>query len=104
MDGPTTAEPAPDACGLCGRNTNLEFHHLIPRTNHNKPWFRRQFTREEMRTRGAMLCRLCHRFIHRQWDEQTLGRRLNTLDALRDEPATRRHVRWAQKQRVARPR
>lgn len=92
------------SCALCERAAPLQFHHLIPRKNHRKPWFLRNFTRKDMHQRGAMLCRLCHRFIHRQFDEQTLGRVLNTVDALRAEPAVQKHVTWARRQRVAAPR
>lgn len=92
----------PDACELCGRAIALTFHHLIPRRNHRRSWFRAQFSVEELRSRGAWLCRLCHDAVHHHYDEQTLGRRLNTLDALRAEPAIQRHVEWAARQRRVR--
>lgn len=94
----------PASCALCQRVAPLQFHHLIPRKNHRKPWFVRNFTREEMLQRGAMLCRLCHRFIHRQYDEQTLGRRFNTVAALLADPNVQKHVAWARRQKIAAPR
>lgn len=78
----------------------LSFHHLVPRKNHRKPWFQRHFSKEEMRSRGIWLCRECHRAVHRFFDEQTLGRRLNTLEALRAEPLLQRHIAWARKLRA----
>ncbi|MBR9814219.1 hypothetical protein GYB61_10240 [bacterium] len=90
-------------CALCQREAPLQFHHLIPRKNHRKPWFRRNFTRDEMQQRGALLCRLCHGFIHRQFDEQALGRTLNTVEALLAEPAVQKHITWARRQRTAAP-
>ncbi|MCK5769942.1 HNH endonuclease [Algiphilus sp.] len=94
--------PHPPGCALCGRDVPLSFHHLIPRRNHRRPWFRRHFSKTDMQRRGVMLCRECHRAVHRFFDEQTLGRRLNTLEALRAEPAIRRHVAWARKLRAGR--
>jgi len=91
--------PPPDACELCGRTVALTFHHLIPRRNHRKSWFRAQFGVEDLRSRGAWLCRLCHNAVHEHFDESTLGRRLNTIEALRAEPVIQRHVEWASRQR-----
>ncbi len=92
-------EDSPPACQLCGRDVPLTFHHLIPRKNHRKRFFQRRFDREEMRTRGVWLCRDCHRAIHQLYDERTLGQHLSTLEALRAEPAVRRHVAWVSRQR-----
>lgn len=94
---------APAACELCARPVALTFHHLIPRRNHRRSWFRAHFSVEELRGRGAWLCRLCHNAVHEHFDENTLGRRLNTLDALRAEPLIQRHVEWASRQRHHRP-
>lgn len=89
-------------CALCDRAVPLSFHHLIPRKNHRKPWYRRHFSVEEMRGRGVWLCRECHSAVHRFFDEQTLGRRLNTLDALQADPLIQRHLAWARKLRAQR--
>ena len=96
--------PRPEHCQLCARPMPLTFHHLIPRKVHGKPWFRRHFSREEMRGRGLWLCRPCHRAVHRFHDEQALGRQLNTLEALREDPAIARHVAWIAKRRVQKTR
>lgn len=91
--------PRPTACELCERSVALTFHHLIPRRNHRRPWFQAHFSKEELASRGAWLCRLCHNAVHEQFDENTLGRQLNTLEALRAEPILQRHVQWAARQR-----
>lgn len=88
-----------DCCELCKRDVALQFHHLIPRKNHGKPWFKRNFDKQEMRLRGAWLCSLCHRFIHKQFDEHALGRQLNTVELLKAEELVQAHVVWAAKQR-----
>jgi hypothetical protein len=45
------------------------------------------------------LCRQCHNAIHKFFGEKELGKRLNTLDKLREEPAIARFVMWVRKQR-----
>ncbi len=87
------------ACELCGRNTVLSFHHLIPRKNHRKRRFKKSFTREDLKTRGLRLCSLCHCQIHRFYSEDELGTRLNTREALLQEPEMQRFLKWARKQR-----
>lgn len=94
--------PEGSACELCGVAHPLSFHHLIPRRNHSKARFRETFGLQEMRQRGAWLCQRCHRFIHSQFDEVTLGRRLNSLTALRAAPEIARYLSWASRQKASR--
>lgn len=86
-------------CALCEREVALTFHHLIPRKVHRRTRFRRQYSRETL-NEGVMLCRLCHRGVHRLYDEMTLATRLNTLGALQLDEAVQRHVVWVRKQRT----
>lgn len=86
-------------CELCGRATELTFHHLIPRKVHRRNFFRKQVERERLAA-GIDVCRLCHKGLHRLYDEMTLAKQLNTLDALRADPAIQRHVQWVRKQRT----
>ena len=85
-------------CELCGREQPLTFHHLIPKRVHRKSWYLRRFSRAELHGRGLMLCRLCHRQLHRCYSEDELGKRLNTLGALLAEPEVQRFLSWAKKQ------
>ena len=89
----------PDACAMCERAVTLSFHHLIPRRVHRKTWFRTHHSLDEMRSRGLWLCRLCHNAVHEHFDETTLGRQLNTLEAFKAEPLLQRHIEWAARQR-----
>lgn len=89
---------SPAACELCGvLASKLTFHHLIPRTCHSNKWFKKTFDREEMHTRGIMLCRPCHKMIHKLLEPKELGRSFNTLDKLRAHPTVESHVQWVQK-------
>lgn len=90
----------PDRCELCGAGRELTFHHLIPRKVHRRGAFRRNYDREQLNA-GTHLCRLCHRAVHRFFDEMTLAREYSTLASLRAAPEVQRHVRWARKQRRA---
>lgn len=93
------ARPKHGACDLCHRVTALTFHHLIPRKMHRRPRFRKTYSREQLNA-GIDVCRACHTGIHRLHDEMTLAKHLNTLMALRDDDAIRRHVAWVARQKV----
>ena len=84
-------------CSLCSRRTELTFHHLIPRKVHRRRYFRKHLDRETLQS-GIRVCHLCHRGLHRLYDEMTLAKRLSTLEALRADPAVQRHSRWVRKQ------
>ena len=85
----------PPACELCARTMDdLTRHHLIPRKQHRRRRIRRRFSRAEREGRVLWVCRPCHDHIHRQFDEQALAERLNTLDALLAEPTIQRFVHW----------
>jgi hypothetical protein len=87
-----------DCCRLCGRRRPLTFHHLVPRKVHRRSHFRKHYSRDELQ-QGIAVCQLCHKGIHRLYDELTLAKRLSTLEALRADPAIQRHCGWARKQR-----
>ena len=90
-----------NACELCLRSdVPLTEHHLIPRAVHRKKAFRRKYDIEDMRTRKLMVCRKCHRGIHRLIpDERILARSFNTKEALLAHAGIRRHIAWVAKQK-----
>ena len=92
--------PKTGPCKLCEVERELTEHHLIPRTVHSNQWFKKNFSKEEMKGRTIDVCHLCHKFIHQQWSEKKLGRQLNTLDKLMNENRIRNHIKWAKKQKV----
>jgi hypothetical protein len=85
-------------CALCGRQKPLTFHHLIPRTCHRNKWFKKRFSKEEMRFRGVDLCYDCHDYIHKTFTEKELGRHYNTLEALSAHDGVARFVDWVRRQ------
>jgi hypothetical protein len=82
-------------CELCGRAVAaLTRHHLIPRTRHANQRNQRDFTRAEVKTRLAWLCRPCHDHVHAVFSEKRLEREFNTLGALAAQPDIIKFVRW----------
>lgn len=85
------------SCALCGLIRPLTFHHLIPRTCHRNKWFKKNFTTDDMKTRGINVCRGCHKLIHRTYNEKELGRRYNTLNKLLSSEPIAKYIEWAKK-------
>ncbi len=70
------------------------FHHLIPRTLHSNKWFKKRYTREQMRE-GIEVCKSCHKATHDLVpDEKELGRHHNTLEKLLAHPEIGKFVQW----------
>ena len=84
-------------CQLCERQRSLSFHHLIPRTVHSNKWFKKNFDREQMTRSGVMVCRDCHRLIHRTFSAKELGREYNTLQLLRAHITITAYISWVQR-------
>ena len=88
-------------CALCHRQTKrgTTEHHLIPRTCHSNKWFKKNFTREQMRE-TVPLCRECHSAVHKFVPkEKDLGRNWYTLDRLKSHPEIAKFASWASKQK-----
>ncbi|MET1254154.1 hypothetical protein [Aliikangiella maris] len=85
-------------CELCSRQLPLTFHHLIPKSCHTNKWFKKHYTAFEMKHNGINICRSCHNYIHKRFTEKQLGRDLNTLEALLQQPEMVKYIQWAKKQ------
>ena len=88
-------------CRLCGRipRRGTTEHHLIPRTCHANKWFKKRFTRDQMR-QTVSLCRDCHGSIHRYVPrEKELGRHYNSISSLLAHEEIGRFVAWVRKRR-----
>jgi 5-methylcytosine-specific restriction endonuclease McrA len=92
------SETTNDPCELCNRTTQkLTEHHLIPRTLHGNKKAEREFGKEEMKTRLAMLCRPCHSQIHDIFTEKELGWTYNTVEKLKAHPEVVKWIEWVSK-------
>ena len=87
-----------EPCACCRRRVPLTFHHLIPKKVHRRAHFKRNFKKAELQ-QGIAVCRLCHRGIHREYDEMTLARQFNTLTALMGDETLSRHFDFLSKPR-----
>jgi hypothetical protein len=85
-------------CACCHRRVPLTFHHLIPKKVHRRAHFKRHYTKQALQV-GTHICRLCHRGIHRQYDEMRLARDYCTVEALTQDAVLSRHFEWVAKQR-----
>ncbi|MAM88662.1 hypothetical protein [Allohahella sp. A8] len=91
----------PECCELCARPVDLTFHHLIPRKVHRRAHFQKRYDREQLNA-GIWICRLCHRGLHRLYDEMTLARDFSTLERIQADEAIARHIAWCAKQKARR--
>lgn len=86
-------------CELCGRSVPLlTRHHLIPRARHHNKRNKREFEREDVVTRIALLCTACHGQVHALFTLKELEREFNTIAALAEYPEMARFVKWVRKQ------
>lgn len=81
-------------CELCGRETQLTRHHLIPRTRHRNKRIQKKFQREEMLHRLLWVCRSCHNQIHACISEKDLADTYHNKERLLSHPAIQKFVDW----------
>jgi len=86
-------------CCLCRRETDLTFHHLIPRKVHRRAYFKKNFSKQELNV-GINICRQCHRVIHKSYSEMELAKTLNSLEALTSDSLLANQFDWLSKQRI----
>jgi len=86
-------------CCLCQRETDLTFHHLIPRKVHRRAYFKKNFTKQELNI-GIDICRQCHRAIHKTYNEMELAKQFNSIELIHSDPLLSKHFSWIAKQRI----
>ena len=89
---------SPETCALCERERPLTFHHLIPKKVHKRSQVMKQYSKEEMLTRGINLCSDCHATIHRHIDHLDLALHYQTVDTFLAHPEISKFVKWVKKQ------
>jgi hypothetical protein len=83
-------------CELCEAADAYNFHHFIPRTVHRNKWFKKRYSREEMRE-GIDLCKQCHETLHDLIPEKELGRLYNSKEKLLAHAEIAKYVAWKQR-------
>ncbi|MBT8149075.1 MAG: hypothetical protein KJO24_04045 [Gammaproteobacteria bacterium] len=76
----------------------LTYHHLIPRKVHRRRHFQKNYSRQQLQ-QGILVCRLCHKGIHKLIDEMTLAREYTSTVRLLAHPALQRHIQWVRQQK-----
>ncbi len=86
-------------CELCERENLLTFHHLIPVCLHTNKWFKKNYTREELK-KGINICKEdCHKQIHLLIPEKEMGKYYNTKEKLLKHPQVKKYIKWLQKRK-----
>ncbi|KZW00266.1 hypothetical protein EXIGLDRAFT_639669 [Exidia glandulosa HHB12029] len=90
-------------CEICEREIPLTYHHLIPRSVHNKV-LKRGWHPQERLNAVAWLCRYCHSTVHRLASNEDLARYFYTVDLLLAREDIQRWRAWAGRQRYGKRR
>lgn len=86
-------------CVLCNRSFNdveKSEHHVIPKSEHNKKYIKKQFTKNQINTK-IDVCRDCHNAIHAFIDNKNLVKVYNTIDNLLSHKKLNEFVNWVAK-------
>ena len=80
-------------CALCERNVpKVTRHHLFPKS------VGRRKGRRIADLPTVDLCPACHRQLHVLFDNRQLAERLDTVEALRQQPEMQRFLGWLKRQ------
>jgi len=77
-------------CELCHRvvpERMTSVHHLRPRSHGGGP------------ENEAVLCKMCHSFLHATFTNRTLAESFDSVEALREDPEVRKFLKWVRKQK-----
>ncbi len=66
---------------------------------HRRKRFQKLYSKEQL-NQGIDICRLCHRGIHKIYDEMILANQFNSLQQLLNDEVLARHFSWVSKQKV----
>ena len=84
---------------LCNRQTDLTFHHLIPKKMHRRTYFKKHYSKQEL-AQGIDICRQCHTGIHKTYSEMELAKHFYSKERLQQDPTLTTHFSWVAKQKV----
>ncbi|KZS88521.1 hypothetical protein SISNIDRAFT_470132 [Sistotremastrum niveocremeum HHB9708] len=85
-------------CEICEREIKLTYHHLIPKSTHEKVK-KRGWHPEDQLGSVAWLCRPCHNVVHHGSSGEELARYYYTVEKLLERPDIEKWRRYAAKQR-----
>ncbi|MEJ2176612.1 MAG: hypothetical protein P8Y12_01360 [Gammaproteobacteria bacterium] len=86
-------------CELCLQDRDLSFHHLIPRKLHRRSHFKKKYSKADL-SQGIFICSLCHRGLHKLYDEMTLGKHFLNRESILGDPSLAKHIAWSARQKI----
>lgn len=91
---PTWVSTRTQACELCERDwVPLTYHHLIPRSTHEKA-LKRGWHEEWELNKVAWLCSACHGCVHRVTTNEDLAQNWDTVEKLRSREDIQSFTKW----------
>jgi hypothetical protein len=81
-------------CELCKRQVPLTRHHLIPKRTHRFGAVRSRYSKTELNSLIAYLCKACHRHVHRTFKERELAAHYHSVELLLAQPDIQQFVDW----------
>jgi len=91
---PVWSTTRPEECELCERDwVPLTYHHLIPRSTHDKV-LKRGWHKEWELNKVAWLCSACHRCVHRIASNEELAKDWDTVEKLRSRDDIQKFIGW----------
>jgi hypothetical protein len=89
-----------DVCFACGVESGLTWHHLVPKTTHQKEKRRRGLRKDELSEMKELMCRDCHSQLHSLVSEKELASEYDTVDKILAHPEFAKYVKWKRKHPV----
>ena len=87
-------------CELCGsKDDELNFHHLIPISQHSRNPVKRLHDRKYMKTNCIDICKFyCHIQIHKLVSEKDMSLKYYTKELLILNDSIDKYIKWRKKQ------
>lgn len=86
-----------EKCELCNREVELTEHYLVPKCLHNDKWFKKRYSKVNMRSGKISICYDCHGFLHSHFKFKDLGKNLNTVESLLKNEVVIKFTNWIKK-------
>ncbi|KAF5350154.1 hypothetical protein D9756_009129 [Leucocoprinus leucothites] len=95
---PVWSSTRTDECEICERDIPLTYHHLIPRSTHDKV-LKKGWHDASMLNSVAWLCRECHSMVHKVERTEVLAKEYYTVELLLAREDIQKWRSYASKQR-----
>lgn len=86
-----------ELCQLESDESNVNFHHLIPKSFHNNKRILKQYNKNFLNKNGVYLCISCHNKLHSCIDEKDMAYEFNTIEKIKTIEDIQKWINWKQK-------